>query len=210
MIEQVKSELAAAFSIVDIGPISFYLRLKVERDQGKRTIKLSQLAYIDKILSRFDLDKANAVSTVMKENVILQMRTKGQASTAERERYQGMIGSIMFSMVETRPNVAFATSVTSRFAKNPGHQHMEVVKTILRDLKKNKRSRNHVRRPGSGRSPCEGLLGLRLSRRQREPKIDIRLHFYANRWPRQLLLQETTHSGTIIHRSVVHCSHLGR
>ncbi len=71
----------------------------------------------------------------MKENAILQTRTKDQASKAERERYQGMIGSIMFSMVETRPDVAFATSVASWFAENPDHQHMEVVKTILRYLK---------------------------------------------------------------------------
>lgn len=134
-ISRVKSELAAAFSMVDMRPISFYLGLKVQRDRGKRTIKLSQPAYIDKVLSRFHLDKAHAVTTPMKESGTLQARTEGQASTAEQERYQGMIGSIMFSMVETRPDVAFATSVASRFAKNPGHQHMEAVKTILRYLK---------------------------------------------------------------------------
>lgn len=135
IIARVKPELAAAFSMVDMGPISFYLGLKVEHDRGKRTIKLLQPAYIDKVLSRFHLDKAHAVTTPMKESATLQRRTEGQASTAERERYQGMIGSIMFSMVETRPDVAFATSVASRFAKNPGHQHMEAVKTILRYLK---------------------------------------------------------------------------
>lgn len=123
------------FSWVDMGPTSFYLGLKVKRDRDNRAIKLSQSAYIDKILSRFHLDKAHAVATPMKESAILQVRTKGQASTAERERYQGMIGSIIFSMVERRPGVAFATSVASRFAKNPGHQHMEAMKTILRYLK---------------------------------------------------------------------------
>lgn len=46
-----------------------------------------------------------------------------------------MIGSIMFSMVETRPDVAFTTLVASCFAKNPGHQQIEVVKTILQYLK---------------------------------------------------------------------------
>ncbi len=38
-------------------------------------------------------------------------------------------------MVEMRPDIAFATSVVSRFAKNPSHQHNEVVKTILQYLK---------------------------------------------------------------------------
>ena len=46
-----------------------------------------------------------------------------------------MTGSIMFSILETRPDISFATSVASRFAKNPGHQHTEAVKTILRYLK---------------------------------------------------------------------------
>lgn len=46
-----------------------------------------------------------------------------------------MIGSIMFSMVETRPNFAFATSVASYFAKNLGHQYTKAMKTILQYLK---------------------------------------------------------------------------
>lgn len=39
-------------------------------------------------------------------------------------------------MVKLQPDIAFATSVVSRFAKNPSHQYIEVVKTILRYLKK--------------------------------------------------------------------------
>lgn len=46
-----------------------------------------------------------------------------------------MTGSLMFSMVKTRPDIAFATSVASRFSKNPSHQHVEAVKTIIRYLK---------------------------------------------------------------------------
>ena len=135
IIQHVKAELAAAFSMVDMGPISFYLGLKVKRDQAKRRIKLSQPAYIDKVLSKFHLDQAHAVNTPMKETALLLPRTEDQALSAERERYQGMTGSIMFSMVETRPDIAFATSVASRFAKNPGHQHTKAVKTILQYLK---------------------------------------------------------------------------
>lgn len=41
----------------------------------------------------------------------------------------------MFSIVETRPNIVFATSVASCFAKSLSYQHIEVVKTILQYLK---------------------------------------------------------------------------
>lgn len=118
-----------------MGPISFYLGLKVKRDQEKRTIKLSQPADIDRILEKFHLDKANLVNAAMKEEALLLQKTDGKASTAEMERYQGMTGSLMFSIVETRPDIAFAISVASRFFKNPSHQHVKVVKTIFRLLK---------------------------------------------------------------------------
>ena len=71
----------------------------------------------------------------MKETTLLQPRTEGEATAAEKKKYQGMTGSIIFSMVETRSDIFFATSIASRFAKNPGHQHTEAVKTILRYLK---------------------------------------------------------------------------
>lgn len=76
--------------MVDMGPISFYLGLKVKRDREKRTIKLSQLADIDNILEKFHLDKANLVNAAMKEEALLLQKTDGKASTAEMERYQGM------------------------------------------------------------------------------------------------------------------------
>lgn len=63
----------------------------------------------------------------------------GEATTAEKKRYQSMTGSIMFSIVEMKPNITFATLIAVRFAKNPGHQYTKAVKTILqyfKDLKK--------------------------------------------------------------------------
>lgn len=137
-IATVKRELAAGFSMVDLGPISFYLGRKVERDWEKKTIKLSQPTYIDKILYKFHLDQAHPANTLMKESAVLLPRTESQASNTEIERYQQMTGSSMFSIVETRPDIAFSTLVASCFAKNSFYQHTEAVKTILKYLKKMK------------------------------------------------------------------------
>lgn len=132
-IGKVKAELTAAFSIVDMGSISFYLGLKVTRDREKKTIKLLQPAYINKVLEKFHLSGANTANCPMKESTLLTQRTEGEgeASPSEKEKYQGMTGSLMFSMVETRPDIAYAMSLVSRFAKNPSHQHTKAVKTIL-------------------------------------------------------------------------------
>ena len=134
VIEQVKKELAAAFDIVDMGSISFYLGLKVEKNPIKKILKLSQPAYIDKILAKYHLDQAKPCNVPIKKGILLPNEGP-EASQAEREQYQGMTGSLMFSMVETRPDIAFATSVISRFAKNSSRQYTEAVKTIMRYLK---------------------------------------------------------------------------
>lgn len=124
-----------AFSIVDMGPITFYLGLKADRNQDKRTIKLSQPAYIDKILYKFYLNQANPSNTPIKESIIMQPRTESQATVAEIKKYQQMTGSLMFLMVEMRPDIAFAMALVAHFSKNLSHQHTKAIKTILKYLK---------------------------------------------------------------------------
>ena len=136
-IKQVKKKLATAFDMVDIGPISFYLSLKVEKNRIKRILKLSQPAYVDKILAKYHLDQAKPCNVPMKEGILLPNKGS-EASQAEREQYQGITGFLMFSMVETRPDIAFAISVVNRFAKNTFRQHTQTVKTIMRYLKATK------------------------------------------------------------------------
>ncbi|KAL5576483.1 hypothetical protein UlMin_018182 [Ulmus minor] len=49
--------------------------------------------------------------------------------------YSSAIGSLMYSMVSTRPDICFAMSVLSRFMSNPGKQHWEAVKWLFRYIK---------------------------------------------------------------------------
>ena len=49
--------------------------------------------------------------------------------------YASAIGSIMYAMVCTRPDIAHALGVVSRFISNLGRQHWEAVKWILRYLR---------------------------------------------------------------------------
>ena len=136
--EKVKVKLVSTFQMVDMGPISFYLGLRVDRNREEKTIKLSQPAYIENVLRKFFLDQANPTNTPIKEYTQLLPNNEGTATEAERAKYQGMTGSLMISMVETKPDIAFATSLTSRYIKNQSHLHIEAVKTILKYIKGSK------------------------------------------------------------------------
>lgn len=49
--------------------------------------------------------------------------------------YQSVVGGLMYATVCTRPDIAYAVGVVSRFITNPGKAHWEEVKWILRYLK---------------------------------------------------------------------------
>ena len=46
--------------------------------------------------------------------------------------YASAVCSLMYAMVFTRPEIAHAVGVVSRYMANPGKEHWEVVKWLLR------------------------------------------------------------------------------
>ena len=70
-------------------------------------------------------------------------KTQDLTTVEERERtkvvpYASAIGSIMYAMLCTRPDVSLAISMAGRFQSNPGMDHWTAVKNILKYLKRTK------------------------------------------------------------------------
>ena len=59
----------------------------------------------------------------------------------EKIPYASAVGSLMYAMIATRPDIAFAVGVVSRYMSNLGKKHWEAVKGILRYLKATKNMR---------------------------------------------------------------------
>ena len=62
------------------------------------------------------------------------MSKEGKAKM-ENFSYPFTIGSLMYAMICTRPDIAYAVGVVSRYMSNPGKKHWEAVKGIMRYLK---------------------------------------------------------------------------
>jgi ATP-binding cassette subfamily B (MDR/TAP) protein 1 len=52
--------------------------------------------------------------------------------------YASAIGSIMYAMICTRPDVSYALSVSSRYQSDPGVAHWTAVKNNLKYLRRTK------------------------------------------------------------------------
>ena len=62
------------------------------------------------------------------------MKNEGEATNAERKRYQSLIGSLMFATLGTRPDISYAVTHLSRYSANPSPQHMKYAYYVLRYL----------------------------------------------------------------------------
>jgi hypothetical protein len=62
-------------------------------------------------------------------------KTQEEIEYMSRVPYSSTVGSLMYAMVCTRPDIAHAVGVVSRYMNNPGKEHWEEVKWILRYLR---------------------------------------------------------------------------
>ncbi|VFQ90482.1 unnamed protein product [Cuscuta campestris] len=140
----VKTWLSKSFSMKDLGDASYALGIRMYRDRSRKLLGLSQSTYIDKVLARFSMSESKRGSLPMVQGTSLS-KTQGASTPEEVERmrnvpYASAIGSIMYAMVCTRPDVAFALSVTSRYQSNPGESHWTAVENILKYFHRTKDS----------------------------------------------------------------------
>lgn len=114
--------------------LAFYMRLKVIQDREKRTMKLSQLGYIKKLLNCHDILKTKTAKVSIQETIFFPSYIS--AFKQEKAKYSAKIGLIMYAIIETRMNIAFATYIVSRFIKNPSLENFDIIDQILRYLAK--------------------------------------------------------------------------
>jgi hypothetical protein len=132
-ITTLKESLSKQFHMSDLGPCYFYLGMEVIRDRPRRTLRLSQEAYLRKVLEDNHMKDCSTVSTPMETSMrLIPADNNHQAPASLRHQYQSAVGSLMYAMLGTRPDLAFAVSVVSRFASNPTESHMKSVKRIFR------------------------------------------------------------------------------
>ena len=113
--------------------------MKIIRENANGTLKLSQAEYVKKILSRFNMNEAKPISTPLGSHFRLSKeqspKTKEERGHMSKVPYTSAIGSLIYAIVRTRPGIAHAVGVMSRYMSRPGKQHWEAVKWILRYLR---------------------------------------------------------------------------
>jgi hypothetical protein len=129
---KIVKSMKEAYELRDMGDVAWFLGVRVIRDRAARKIWLVHDTYIEKITKRFELLDGKCPSTPLPG--IELRKYEGQAPKRQIKEYQEKVGSVLYTAIMIRPDVAFAASILSQFLTNPGPEHLTAVNWTIKYL----------------------------------------------------------------------------
>ncbi|KAH9117554.1 hypothetical protein LEN26_012596 [Aphanomyces euteiches] len=111
-------ELETKMKLKRQGEMSFFLGITIEYDQNDGKITLTQEAYARKILAPFGMTTCHGYTTPEVDDREDLWHDSSQPST-DQETYRSMVGSLMYLMTCTRPDISHAVQRLSRHLHDP-------------------------------------------------------------------------------------------
>ena len=103
-------------------------------------LALSQALYIDKILARLGMENSKKGTLPFRHGVHLSKeqspKTLEQKERMSRIPFASAVGSLMYAMLCTRPDIYYAVGIVSRYQSDPEEEHWIAVKHILKYLRR--------------------------------------------------------------------------
>ena len=92
-IDWIRLKLHQEFDMTDLGPLTTFLGREIQRNQTSRTLFLSQIKYVNKMLQTIGMQNCNPAVTPADPHIKLEQSGTGfEADPADRLHYQSAIG----------------------------------------------------------------------------------------------------------------------
>ena len=130
------AELQKSLEIIDMGPASLYLGIRITRDRVHRKLWLSQKSYCMDLLHTWNLSNCTSASTPMlTKPYLLDPTPHALPSITDddvKPLFQKLVGSLIYLAICTRPDISYAAMSLGQFNANPSHSHLVAAKRVLR------------------------------------------------------------------------------
>jgi hypothetical protein len=131
LVNKKKAEFMAKWECRDLGEPTEFLKMQIRRDGN--VIRLDQIKYLETVLERFGMSDCRTASTPMPEGYKPELNPE-PVDAEVRHRFQSVIGSLLYLMLGTRPDIAYAVTKLSQFASNPSKDHLSKALYICKYL----------------------------------------------------------------------------
>ena len=132
-VEWFKQQLSMLFKIKDLGEIKKIFGIRITRDRVNRTLTMDQAQYMEEVCTRYGVthSRIKPISIPINGWDSLRPATDEDERTDRRE-YQQIVGSLLYGMLHTRPDLAIALGKLSQYLSDSAMFHARALKAILR------------------------------------------------------------------------------
>lgn len=134
-VDEIKIKLTKNFKMKDIGKISNYLGINIIQDCDKGVIKINQTLYLKSILKNYGMEDCKSIATPMDPNFKLEIDKNQIVDKHLETKCRKLIGSLMYAMLGSRPDLCLSISYLSRFQSYPSPELWNGLKRVLRYIK---------------------------------------------------------------------------
>jgi hypothetical protein len=131
LVNNYKERFMRTWECRDLGPTEEFLKMRITRHKG--AISLDQKDYLKTVLERFNMQNVKEASTPLPSGYNPVPNTL-PVDEKLRTRYQQVIGSLLYLMLGTRPDIAYAVTKMAQFAANPSEEHFNKALYICKYL----------------------------------------------------------------------------
>ena len=117
-----KALLMKRWECRDLGECKEFLRMRITRKAGK--IYIDQTVYLQKILLRFGITNSRFAATPLPQGY-KPLDNNTAPDSVFCSKFQSVIGLLLYLMLGTRPDIAYAVTRLSQFAVNPSREHLD-------------------------------------------------------------------------------------
>lgn len=127
LLQEFKALMVKEFEMSDMGSLSYFLGLEIT--QSKEGLFLSQRKYATDLLNKFGMKNCNLSFTPM--NCGEKFKADESDEIADVRVFRSLVGGLLY-LSHTRPDIAFAVGLISRYMQKPTACHLGAARRILR------------------------------------------------------------------------------
>ena len=117
----------------DPGAAKPMLGIGIIRNRRQRKITVCQQQYTQHVIERFGMESSRSGHTAMEKTSLAKVDHEEQSLPINVPFHQA-IGSLIYLVSCTRPDLAFAVNRLSQFVESPQIHHLDAVKHVIRYL----------------------------------------------------------------------------
>lgn len=115
-LNSIKKQLPVHLEIRDLGPARWFLGIHIYRNFDTKSIKLSQEAYVERLLHRYNMENCKTKDSPMPQDSSIQMYLASLEKACNGQlAFRELIGSLMYLSMVTRPELCFVVSHLARY-----------------------------------------------------------------------------------------------